>query len=93
MDAGAALDYPMNPLFTPYDIVAAHLERRQYFDKNSGEWCHSHKESHCHYHARLSCIVKVEPLFIPSSLQIPEDQQQQLQTVHWQLLSISLALL
>ena len=36
-DAGAALDYPMNPLFTSYDIVAAHLERRQYFDKNSGE--------------------------------------------------------
>ena len=60
----------------PHDIVVARLEQRQYFDKKSGEWCYSSKSSNCHYHARLSCIVQVEPLFIPSSLQVPLELKQ-----------------
>ena len=60
------------------------------FDKKSGEWCYSYKDSHCHYH-RLSCIVKVELLFIPSSLQIPQELQQNLLTVTENFLLMSLA--
>ena len=71
----------------PHDIVVAHLEQRQYFDKKSGEWCYSSKSSNCHYHARLSCIVQVEPLFIPSSLQVPLELKQYLSNVHREYLS------
>ena len=71
----------------PHDIVVARLEQRQYFDKKSGEWCYSNKNSNCHYHARLSCIVEVEPFFIPSSLQVPPELKQNLLTVHQEYLS------
>ena len=71
----------------PHDIVVARLEQRQYFDKKSGEWCYSTKNSNCHYHAKLSCIVKVEPYFLPSSLQVPLELKQNLLPVHQEYLS------
>lgn len=52
------------------DIVVACLERRPYFDKSSGMWCQPQKETNSHYNMKLSCVVKVELLFMPSTLQV-----------------------
>ena len=57
----------------PDNIVIARLEKRPYFDKAAGTWCYPHKETHSHYHSRLACVVKAEPLFIPSALQVPPE--------------------
>ena len=57
----------------PNDIVVACLERRPYFDKSSGIWIQPQKETNSYYHLKLSCVVKVEPLFMPSTLQVSTD--------------------
>ena len=69
----------------PNDIVVARLERRPYFDKSSGTWCQPQKETNSHYHMKLSCVVKVEPLFMPSTLQVSTDLN--LLPVHKELIS------
>ena len=57
----------------PSDIAVARLEKRPYFDRTSGTWCYPQKETNSHYHAKLSCVVKAEPLFVPSTLQLPPE--------------------
>ena len=57
----------------PNDIVVARLEKRPYFDKSSGTWCYPQKETNSHYHLKLACVVKAEPLFVPSTLQLPQN--------------------
>lgn len=69
----------------PNDIVVARLERRPYFDKSSGTWCQPQKETNSHYHMKLSCVVKVEPLFMPSTLQVSTNLN--LLPVHKELIS------
>ena len=49
-------------------IVVARFEKRPYFDKTSGTWCYPQKETNSHYHLKLACVVKAEPLFVPSTL-------------------------
>ena len=71
----------------PNNLVAARLEKRPYFDKVNGTWCCPQKETNSHYHLKLSCIVRVEPLFVPSTLQIPPDVFPDLLQVHCELLS------
>ena len=69
----------------PNDIVVARLERRPYFDKSSGMWCQPQKETNSHYHLKLSCVVKADPLFVPSTLQVSTDLN--LLPVHLELIS------
>ena len=71
----------------PNNIAAARLEKRPYYDKISGTWCHPQKEVHSHYHLKLSCVVKAEPLFVPSTLQIPQEVFKDLLPVHLELLA------
>ena len=49
---------------SPNDIVVARLEIRPCFDKSSGTWCYPKKETNSHYHLKLACVVKAEPLFV-----------------------------
>ena len=69
----------------PNDIVVACLERRPYFDKSSGTWCQPQKETNSHYHLKLSCVVKADPLFVPSTLHVSTDLD--LLPVHMELIS------
>jgi len=71
----------------PYDIVVARLERRPYFDKSCGEWCFPQRETNSHYHFKLTCVVKADPLFIPSTLQLPPDVIENLTPDHLQLVA------
>lgn len=71
----------------PNDIVIVRLERRPYFDKTSGTWCYPQKETNSHYHLKLSCVVKTEPLFVPSTLQLPLELIECLTPVHLELLA------
>ena len=57
----------------PNNIVIAHLEKQPYFDKASGMWCYPQKETHSHYHLKLTCVVTAEPLFMPSTSQVPPE--------------------
>jgi len=72
-------------LSPPNDIVVARLERRPYFDKTSGTWSQPQKETNIHYHLKLSCVVKADPLFVPSTLQVSTDLD--LLPVHMELIS------
>jgi len=33
-------------------------------------WSQPQKEANSHYHLKLSCVVKANPLFVPSTLQV-----------------------
>ena len=48
---------------TPYNVAIAQLEHHTFFDKTTGTWRTSRKESYSHYHFRLSCIWQAEPSF------------------------------
>lgn len=71
----------------PNDIVVARLEKRPYFDKTGGTWCYPQKETNSHYHLKLSCVVKAEPLFVPSTLQLSPELIKCLTPVHLELLA------
>ena len=76
----------------PNNLVAARLEKRPYFDKVNGTWCYPQKETHSHYHLKLSCVVKAEPLFVPSTLQVPTEVFPDLLQVHFELLATEFGL-
>jgi hypothetical protein len=38
----------------PMDLAVARLEQRPYFDKATGSVCTPQKETHAHYHSRVS---------------------------------------
>ena len=42
----------------------------------------SQKETNSHYHVKLSCVVKAEPLFVPSTLQLSPELIKCLTPVH-----------
>ena len=76
----------------PNDIVVARLERRPYFDRSSGDWCFPRRETNSHYHFKLSCVVKADPLFVPSTLQVPPDVIEDLTPDHLELVAAEFGL-
>ena len=50
------------------------------------------KETHSHYHLKLLCVVKAQPLFVPSTLQVPPEIFPDLLQVHFELLATEFGL-
>lgn len=56
----------------PFDFVVARVEKKCFRD-STGVLRTPSRPSAAHYHLRLACIRAVEPSFIPSTLNIPQD--------------------
>ena len=72
----------------PFDLVIARAERCT-FRNTSGELITRRCETVCHYHCKVECIRAVEPGYVCSSLHIPLDIRQKLNSVHIQHLQQS----
>ena len=75
----------------PYDVVIAHLEKRQFHDA-SGMLNIPAKHSAAHYHFRLACIRACNPNFLPTALHIPNDVVGLLSPQHHQHLQLEFGL-
>ena len=69
----------------PFDLTIAHAEQHPFRD-SSGNLITLKRPTVYHYHFKVECIKAVEPLFVPSSVRIPEDVLTKLFTAHVQLL-------
>ena len=75
----------------PYDVVIAHLEKRQFRDA-SGMLKIPAKHSAAHYHFCLACIRACDPNFLPTALHIPNDVAGLLSLQHHQHLQLEFGL-
>ena len=66
----------------PLDVAVARLEQDSFYDKTTGIWCNPQKETHSHYHTRLSRIRSVEPLIVPSTLVVSPELHRSLGAAH-----------
>ena len=57
-------------------------------------WHYPQKETLSHYprHLKLSCVVKAEPLFMPSTLQVPPEMHNDLLPGHKELIATEFGL-
>ena len=65
----------------PHNICIARAEKRPYRD-SSGSLITPTTYKPSHYHVALTCIQAVEPGFVPHSLKVPTDVQNQLSPDH-----------
>ena len=72
---------------SPYDVVIARLEKRQFRD-SSGMLKTPSKPSAVHYHFRLACVRACDAHFLPSSFVIPHDVAVLLSAQHQQYLRL-----
>ena len=66
----------------PFDLTIARAEQRPFRD-SSGNLITPKQPTVYHYHFKVECIKAVEPLFVPSSVRIP-DVRTNLCTAHVQ---------
>ena len=64
----------------PFDLTIAHAEQRPFRDSSGTP----KRPTVYHYHFKVECIRAIEPLFVPSSVRIPEDIRTNLCTAHVQ---------
>lgn len=76
----------------PHDIAIARAERRSFRD-SSGNLITPKRETVCHYHCALLCVMKADPSFTPINLYIPSDIKPKLSQVHLQYLQAYLGVL
>lgn len=77
----------------PNNIVVACLERRPYFDRNSGDWCSPRRKTSSYNHFKLSCVVKADPcLYLHvAHCHCHQMQLKSLPLITWSWLQLNLA--
>ena len=75
------------PCSPTHDLCVARLEKRQYWNSTSSEWCVPSKETNSHYWARVACVQFAYPSLVPDSLVVPDNVSVKLNSVHKNYLS------